>query len=87
MLIQLYYSVYNNNIIIVFIHFYLIFLCYIILFTILCCYSVLHIFSYRLQKAIMNQCKKKSFFGQHKPNLTDFYRAVDIHNRVLMLVI
>ena len=87
MLIQLYYSVYNNDIIIVFIHFYLIFLCYIILFTILCCYSVLHIFSYRLQKAIMNQYKTTSLSQQVKLNLMDFRRAVDIHNRVLMLVI
>ena len=50
-------------------------------------HNVLHIFSYRLQIAIMNQCKTTSLSQQLKLNLMDFHRAVDIHNRVLMLVI
>ena len=48
--------------------------------------SFLHIFSYRLQKAIMNLCKTTSLSQKGDLNLMDFHRAVDIHNRALMLV-
>ena len=49
-------------------------------------HNVLHIFSYRLQIAIMNQCKTTSLSQQIELNLMDFHRAVDIH-RAFMLVI
>ena len=44
---------------------------------------VLHIFSYRLQKAITNQTKTSSLSQQVNLN---FHRAVDMHNKALMFV-